>query len=89
MERCTGVQGKLWKEEGTKQVPARQSMEMPDGVQAEAQDRVQEPSIKRGWAMLSWPFLVTQLVCRVRIQVMSFGKLGPLSHSEVVPKEEN
>lgn len=55
-ERCTGVQGKLWKEEGTKQVPARQSMEMPDGVQAEAQDRVQEPSIKRSWAMLSWPF---------------------------------
>lgn len=50
------MQGKPWKEEGTKQVPARQSMEMPDGVQAEAQDRVQEASIKRGWAMLSWPF---------------------------------
>lgn len=53
MERCEGVQGKLWKEEGAKGVPARQSTEMPGGVQAEAEDRVQELSIKRGWAMLS------------------------------------
>lgn len=53
VHRCAG---QTMERGRNKQVPARQSMEMPDGVQAEAQDRVQEPSIKRGWAMFSWPF---------------------------------
>lgn len=52
-----------------------------------AEERVQELSIKRDWTTLSWSELAIELVCHVRILILSFGKLGPLSLCEVVPKE--